>query len=173
MDHRSEDILFFEEEVQEHYDYLHKFLTTATKDGPLARDIVQETMATAWEKIHRLRQYKNVKYALRRIAKNKLYDHYKKIGFHKAPLPLFEISKMPSTEKDVLLRLIQKEEHSTLLSAIGDLTGEYRQVILLHYYYEQSFKDVARMTKTNYNTVVSRHRRALKALEERLREEWS
>ena len=42
------------------------------------------------------------------------------------------------------------------------------KVILLRYFYDQSFKDVARLTDINYNTVLSHHRRAIKALKKYL-----
>jgi RNA polymerase sigma-70 factor (ECF subfamily) len=170
MSSRSQYVKFFEEEVQTHYEYILKFLLTITKDGPLAWDIAQETMATAWEKVHIIEQYSDVKHALRRIARNKLYDYYDKGKSYKALMKRLEKVKMVLTEEDGLLHLIKDEERRTLLTAIGELTMENMQVILLHYFYGQSFRDVAKMTETNYNTVVSRHRRALKTLEGLLEE---
>ena len=171
MDPRSHYIEFFDKEIHKHYEYLRKFLLTATKDHPLALDITQETMATAWEKIHRLYQYSDIKHALRAIAKNKLYDYYRKNKSYSELLPQSEIHKDTSAEEDGLLHLLRDEERRTILAAIGDLSWEQMQVILLRYYYGQSFRDVAKMTKTNYNTVLSHHRRALKALGERLGKE--
>ncbi len=168
MENCSKNTRFFEEKVTEHYDYLRKFLMTATKDHTLASDLTQETMTTAWEKVHLLKSYSNIKHALLRMAKNKLCDHLKKNKPQKTRIISPEVFDKPITEEDGLLSLIKSEERRTLLAAIGDLSEEHIQVILLRYYYGQSFLDVAEMTDTNYNTVLSRHRRALKALEERL-----
>lgn len=170
MNSRSQYVKFFEEEVQTHYEYILKFLLTVTKDSLLAWDIVQETMATAWEKVHIIKQYSDVKHALRRIARNKLYDHYGKSKSYKALMNRLEGVFRDLTDEDGMLHLIKKEERKTLLAAIGELSTENMQVLLLHYFYEQPFRDVAKMTETNYNTVVSRHRRALKELEEKLME---
>jgi len=168
MESCSKNARFFEEKVTEHYDYLQKFLMTATKDHTLASDLTQETMAAAWEKIHHLCKYSNIKHALLRMAKNKLYDHWKKNKPRRTFISFPEICGKLITEEDGLLRLIKREERRILLGAIGDLSEEYMQVIFLRYYYGQSLRDVAKMTDTNYSTVLSRHRRALQALEKLL-----
>ncbi|HAF59759.1 MAG TPA: hypothetical protein DCK81_01245 [Clostridiales bacterium UBA9856] len=168
MDSCSQNVKFFEEEVQRHYEYILKFLKTATRDCQLAWDIAQETMTTAWRKIHVIKQYSNVKKALLTMAKNKLYDYYSKGKSHNALVNRLEEVKKVQAEEDGLLNLLSKEERRILLAAIGELPTESMQVILLHYFYEQPLRDVAKLTRSNYNTVVSRHRRALKALKEKL-----
>ncbi len=170
MDSRNQYRRFFEEEVHAHYEYLCKFLRTVTNDHLLVRDIAQETMATAWEKIHRIREYSNIKHALLSTAKNKLYDYYKKNRPNERVVPIPEICcDIPFLEEDGLKRLLRNEERRTVLAAIALLAAEYKRVILLRYYYGQSLRDVAKITNSNYNTIVSRHRRALKVLEKLLR----
>ena len=78
MDSQSEYEEFFESEIFIHYEYLQKFLLQATEDRSLAGDILQETMARAWEKIELVKEYSNTKYALRIISRNILYNYYKK-----------------------------------------------------------------------------------------------
>ncbi len=171
MDSQSHYSKFFEEEVHPHFVYLQKFIMTATRDRTLATEIAQEAMAVAWEKVHRISQYRDVKRGLRTIAKNKLYDHYRRNKAQRTFTSLSNVCDKLMAEEDGLVRLIRREERQTLLSAIGGLAPESMQIILLRYYYNQSFRDVAKMTNINYNTVLSRHRRALKVLEEQLRTE--
>ena len=168
MENCSKNAHFVEEKVTKHCDDLQKLLYTATKDHTLASDLTQETMTTAWEKVHLLRYYSNIKHALLRMAKNKLCDHWKKNKLPRIRMSLPDTYEKLITEEDGLMRLIKSEERRTLLTAIGGLSEEHIQIILLRYYYGQSLRDVAEMTDTNYNTILSRHRRALKALEQHL-----
>ena len=166
MDFRDEYREFFESKVLIYYDYLHGFLLTATGDYCLAGDILQETMAKAWEKVDLIKEYSNIKYALRTIARNTLYNYYKKRGSRNELFFHGELEKFVHTERDNLMCLLQDEGRRTVLDAIGKLKKPHMQVILLRYYYDQSFRDVARLTNTNYNTVLSHHRRAICKLRE-------
>ena len=110
MDSRNQYRRFFEEEVHAHYEYLCKFLRTVTNDHLLVRDIAQETMATAWEKIHCIREYSNIKHALLSTAKNKLYDYYKKNRPNERVVSIPEICcDIPFFEEDGLKRLLRNE----------------------------------------------------------------
>lgn len=159
---------FYESEIVVHYEYIYKFLFAATEDYFLALDIAQETMTKAWEKIHKLRKYSNIKYALRVIARNTLYNHLKKRKHRAELMTHSELDKISQTEEDGLIVLLKKEDRRTILKAIANLSEQRMQVILLRYYYRQSFKDVAKMININYNTVLSHHRNAIIALKKYL-----
>jgi RNA polymerase sigma-70 factor (ECF subfamily) len=159
---------FFEEEIQIHYEYIHKFLLTITHDQNLADDIVQETMVIAWAKIHKIREYKNIKGALAVIARNKLYDYYKKNKLYQEVIDKQIIEIVNPPIEDDGLHIIRNEERQILLNAIRNLSEKHMQVILLRYYYEQSFINVAKLTNMNYNTVLSHHRRAINILKKNL-----
>lgn len=165
MDCHQSCVKYFEEEILVHYDYLYKFIIIATKDDSLAKDIVQETMTKSWEKIHRVSQYTDKKTALRTIARNTLYNHYKKKSHNERLMLHSHIECELHTNFCGMSHFLMCENRRDMLRAIGKLKRSYRQIIVLRYYYEQSFKDVARMLNMNYNTVLSYHRRAIKDLQ--------
>jgi RNA polymerase sigma-70 factor, ECF subfamily len=47
-------------------------------DEDMAKDVVQETMITLWEKLEKIRSVKSFKTWLYRIVVNKCYDHFRK-----------------------------------------------------------------------------------------------
>ncbi len=164
---------FFENEIHIHYEYLFKFLITVTSDSSLAGDITQDTMAAAWANIQRVYRYSNIKRALLAIARNKLCDHYRKNNSYDKIMLLAKVIDMPFVVEDNLFHILKDEERRTILKAIENLKEPYMQVILLRYYYNQSFRNVAKLMNANYNTILSRHRRALCELKRVLRKEGS
>ncbi|GAB1476697.1 RNA polymerase sigma factor [Bacillota bacterium] len=170
MDAEKQRKEFFEGEILIHYEYLHKFLLTATKDKALAGDIVQETMARAWEKMHLLINYINIKYALRTMARNLLYNHYNKKTSKETILAGPEITDALSTEKDGLSYILKYEDRRVIIDAISKLPKPCMQVILLRYYHEQPLTEVAKLLDMNYNTVLSHHSRGIKALKSILKD---
>ncbi len=54
------------------------------------------------------------------------------------------------------------------MDIINDLPDNYRDIINLVYYIGFTLVEIAEMTNENYNTVKSRHRRALKSLQGKL-----
>ncbi len=168
MDSKNSCKDFFENEILIHYEYLYKFIQTATRDRALARDIVQETMAKAWEKMHLFREYISIKHALRTMARNILYNHYNKKTSKETSVANSEMVNSVFTEKDGLSYILRTEDRRTLLNAIGKLSKPRMQVILLRYYYEQPMKDVAKLLGMNYNTVLSHHRRGIRELKKQL-----
>lgn len=162
---------YFEKEILVHYDYLYKFIKIASKDESLAKDIVQETMIKSWEKIKRISEYEDKKTALRVIARNILYNHYKKKSHNETLMLHSDIEGELHTDGCAMSRFLMNEDRRNMLDLIGELKKAYRQIIILRYYYGESFKDVARLTNMNYNTVLSYHRRAIKDLEALLKKE--
>lgn len=55
-----------------------------------------------------------------------------------------------------------------VITALQILPLEQREVIILRFYHELSFRDISRIMETNLSTVKSRYRRGMEALEARL-----
>ncbi len=153
----QKDLVFFEERIMKTYTYLIKYITALSKDPVLAADVVQDTMETALKQIDRIKSYSNVKKALERISKNILLNYYKK---HEPEIYSVEVEE-GNSEYDSAAILLQNEDRRHLLIYIDLLREDYSRIILLHYYYGMTFKDIADALSLNYNTVISWHRRAL------------
>ncbi len=150
---------FYEERIIKNYTYLLKYITALSKDPVLAADIVQDTMEAAWKEIDRIRTYSNVGKALETIARNKLFNYYKK---HKAEINIDGVSiEKNNTNYDSTTVLLQNEDRRRLFMHIDLLRNDYARIILLHYYYGMTFRNIADTLNLNYNTVLSWHHRAL------------
>lgn len=146
------------------YNDLLRFITTLSKDPQLAADIVQDTMETVWTKLERIESYTDLKQILFTIGKNKLTSYYRKNRTEQKAFPLIEKEQLTKSEEDFIQRLMQQEDRRRLLFQISRLREDYSRIILLHYFYGLSLKEIAIITCTNYNTLVSWHRRALRQL---------
>lgn len=160
----KENLRYFNNAIADQYNVLLKYVTTITKDSDLADDIVQDTMETVWRKLDLVRKYKDLKRILFTIAKNKLMDHYRKSKADLKAVPFIEEIYFGKSIKDSENSLIVNEERRRIFSMLGRLREDYSMIILLHYYYGFSLREVAEITNKNYNTVVSWHSRALQHL---------
>lgn len=161
------EAVFFEEKILIHYRYLEKYLKTLRLNQALVEDILQETMAVAWEKVHMMQGYKNVRRALKTTATNILINHIRSKTNQELSDDDIVNRNLPQ-EKDNLLILLDEEDKRTVLDAIGKLNEPCVNIILLRYYYNLPFTKIALLLDMNYNTVLSHHRRSVAKLKELL-----
>lgn len=63
-----------------------------------------------------------------------------------------------------LMRNITWEENETLSEALLDLPTDYRDIILLHYYYGYTFHEIANLNNQSYFSITSKAHRAKQKL---------
>lgn len=66
--------------VNEYSDMLYSYTTNKVTDAAIAKDIVQETFIAAWRNMDNYTGAASVKTWLFTIAKNKIYDYYRKLA---------------------------------------------------------------------------------------------
>ena len=156
------DQVFFEENVAPHYIKVIKFLIYSSQDKELAYDIVQDTMEAAWKYRNKIHSYDNIEAALITIAKNKLKKYYCK---HPANISIEELEFNEVPDKTLVEEItMEVETGEEIRELFRTLDEKYARILILHYYYDLSLKEIAEMYGTNYNTVLSWHTRALKKL---------
>lgn len=138
------------------YSYVHHEET--------AKDIVQETVLAAFSHISSLKDEDYMKTWLFRICINKSIDRTRK--------------KQKPTENVVELKDYQAKtssfnlfEHSDLFQAVMKLEPKLRTVIILRFFEEMKFEEIAQATNTNVNTVKSQVYKALNELKFTLEKE--
>lgn len=164
MNDPEENERYFSEEILVLYNDLLRFITILSKDRQLAADIVQDTMETVWRKLDQVRSYDSQRVILKTIAKNKLTSYYRKNKIQAHFLLWQDVEEMSQLEEEMIVHMMQQEDRRLLLFLVSRLREDHGRIILLHYFYELSLRDVSEITETNYNTVVSWHKRALKQL---------
>lgn len=159
---------FFEEIVWPKYEYIRKFIYTITLDSFLANEIAQETMAGAWKNIERIKDYKRLSAALRQMAMNTLYTHYRKNNDILCSLGFMENFEDVPVESNINDYINQQGNLRDILFLFNEIRNEHLQIVLLCDYYELPLKIAAQCLGLNYNTAASYHKRALEHMRAKL-----
>lgn len=131
----------------------------------LAEDAFQETFIKAWRAADSFRGESSVKTWLNRIAVNTCRDMLRTGWFR---------MQRRSEPVETLLDLAAPETNwieSPVRTAVLNLPGKYREMIVLYYDQGMNLSEIAQMLHLSQNTVSTRLRRARKKLEEALKGE--
>lgn len=170
-DFLSGDDTSFEQLVQKYTSPLYNFIFQFTRDQHGAEDLVQETFIKVWKHIKRFDQKKSFKTWIFTIAKNTTYDYFKK----KKSIPFSSFvdeegkSTLEAVDENTLLpdEILEKAERVEDLERVLEKIPElYRALLVLAYREDFSLMEIASILGEPYNTIKSRHQRAIKLLKE-------
>lgn len=148
---------------------LYGFVFQMTRNESAAEDVVQETFIKVWKHLGRFDQKKSFKTWIFAIAKNTAYDFLKK----KKTIPF---SALQNEEGDSVLEnisdgsphpedILDREATARdLEEKLATMTPAYRELLRLHYQLGFSLHEVSEVLGEPYNTIKSRHKRALQSL---------
>lgn len=155
--------------VQRYLTPIYRFAFQFTHEQSNTEDIVQETFIKVWKNLHRFDPGRPFKTWVFAIAKNTTYDFLKK----KKTLPFsaFENDEgenpLEAIDDENLLpdSLLERKEAATLLAgALKKLSPNNRTLLTLKYLEDFSLEEISEILKEPYNTIKSRHSRALQSL---------
>lgn len=159
----------FAELLKKYLTPVHNFLYRITNSKEVAEDISQDAFLKVWKNMRRFDQNRNFKTWLFAIAKNTAFDYLRK----KKELPfsmfadeegangLEEIKDEEMLSDEILER---KDITRDLENVLEKIPEYYRAVLLLHYKEDFTLHEVAEIIGDPYNTIKSRHQRALARL---------
>lgn len=136
------------------------------KDKYLAEDILQDVFIRIIDALKRGKYTEDDKFLpwATRIAHNMCINYFRKVK--RSPKiktsddrDIFEVLDLfePSTEE----RMVRRENHQEVREMIDILPEKQREVIILHHYADQRFKDIAIVTNCSIHTAVGRMRYGL------------
>lgn len=131
-------------QIYEKYaDVVYGFILRMCHDENLAEDILQDTFLKAIEKINTFDQKCKLTTWLCQIAKNTYFDYLRKITKCEEVL----LDETLTCDRNNLPEdvAISKENKQEILSLIHKLQEPYKEVFLLRFYAELSFKEIARI----------------------------
>lgn len=156
--------------LKELYEYysedIYKIVYYICKDADIAEEILQETFIKAYLKIDTLKNADSVKPWLISIASNltkkKLKTKNKNKMFYYNSLNDFDylISNTASNNIDQMLLTQHLKE------CINSLEPDFREILVLYYYDQLSYEEIANRLDIRLGTVKSRLSRAKKKLKE-------
>jgi len=164
----------FQELMQRYIKPVFNFTYQYVHSTSEAEDITQDTFFKSWKNIQKFKEGKTWKPWIFTIARNTALDYIKK----KKPILFSELDN----EQDNILFADTLEDTGSLadqifedtqnikelIIATGKLRPEYHSVLMLHYYQELSFEEIATVMNKPMNTVKSWHNRALKIVKKSL-----
>ncbi len=153
--------------------YQHRvfsYILKLVKDNELANDIFQDVfikVITSLKKDNYNHEGKLISWILR-IAHNQVIDFYRKdskmsiIGRSASLSPDFNIFDLINLEDDSIEDLIvSKQILKDVKRLVNHLPKDQKEVVVMRYFKEMSFKDIADVTNVSINTSLGRMRYAL------------
>ena len=149
--------------VEAHYAALYRYAYRLSGMAQLAEDLTQETFCQAQSKLHQLREWDRSKSWLFTILRN-AYLHKLRTAKMEKQVPLEDIGELPERADDSLPEV----DSAQLQAALNQLPEMFRTPIILDYFEEFSYKDIADQIQVPLGTVMSRLARAKSFLRQRL-----
>lgn len=153
--------------LERHKSRIFNYIYNMVKDEDLANDIFQETFVKAIMTIKQGRYNANGKFAswISRIAHNAVIDHFrqeKSQGTVSTDEAEYDILNRRELAEDTIEDIIiDKSIRDDIRSLIQSLPSEQRQVLVMRYYNNLSFKEIAEKTGVSINTALGRMRYAI------------
>lgn len=148
-----------------------------TRNERDAEDLVQETLLKAYAAWHSFVPGSSARSWCHRILRNTFITGYRRRATEvraaqRSPDELCRLTSAGSRHaaEDPESSVIRDQLGDEVLEAIGGLSGEFREVLELHYVQGRSYRDIARITCSPMGTVMSRLHRARRNLRHVLRD---
>jgi RNA polymerase sigma-70 factor (ECF subfamily) len=158
--------------LEQHGPSVLGYLLALLPDRQQAEDVLQETFLRAWQARHRYAESGRQRAWLLRIAHRRALDRLRRNrreAAHAARRWRLGPGQPPVPSPAAVL--VQEEAQAQVREALGALSPQQRQALLLRYYGELGFDEIARLMACPLNTVLSHARRGLLALRKLLVEE--
>jgi RNA polymerase sigma-70 factor (ECF subfamily) len=149
--------------VEEHYQSLYRYAYRLAGSGPDADDLTQEAFCRAQLNLSQLREPERAKGWLFRILRN-VYLHKVRAAKLQPCLTLDDLSEVPDRSAEPL-PLVDPQQ---LQAALLELPEAFRSPIILYYFEDFSYRDIAEQMDLPLGTVMSRLARAKAHLRARL-----
>lgn len=134
----------------------------------ISEDLAQETFLNAWKNLRQLKKLSDFRGWLCTIARNMVYNHYrKKKSISVDPADFESISDENPTASE---ELITQEEILMLEQAMSKIPAEYREPLVMYYRQGKSTREVAIALEMNESTVRTRLHRGRELLREEMAE---
>lgn len=153
--------------LNRHKSSVFSYIFFIVKNQEMAEDIFQETFVKAIMTIKQGRYTENGKFRawINRIAHNLIIDNYRQekneqtISNDECEVDLFNNAKLSDgTIEDDLVRMQILEDVKRLVDYLPD---NQKEVLVLRYYQDLSFKEIAEITGVSINTALGRMRYAI------------
>ncbi len=155
-----------EDLITRHKKRVFSYIMMIVRDRHLAEDVFQDTFIKVIQTLKRGTYNDEGKFLpwVLRIAHNLIIDHFRRVkrmpvvngGDDFDIFSILTLSQINAEDK-----LTKKQIRSDVRKAIENLPIEQREVLIMRYYIDMSFKEIADTTNCSINTALGRMRYAL------------
>ena len=149
--------------VEDHYQVLYRFAFRLSGSASEAEDLTQETFCKAQKSLAQLRDGSRSKAWLFSILRNAYLHKLRSAKRHQTLTP-DALAELPERLPDPLPEI----EPGQLQDALNELPEDFRMPLLLFYFEDFSYRDIAEQLQVPLGTVMSRLARAKAHLRGRL-----
>src|SRR5262245_3846432 len=151
--------------VDEHYQLLYRYAYRLGGSVALAEDLTQETFCTAQQKLNQLRDSSNARGWLCTILRN----HYLHMRRHETVVWTTSLDAVATEPEQPGARdPLGELDSDQLQRVLGELPEPFRTPVILYYFEEFSYRQIAEQMGVPIGTVMSRLARAKAHLRSRL-----
>ena len=147
--------------ISTYYAEIYTYLCRKLGDETEAQDVTQEVFIKFYSNIHSYQDRGKLKNYLLKLATNASNDVFRK---KKLSISMDEIVDLQDENMSPLELMEQREDAKRVKEGLQMLNVQQREVIILRFYHELSFWEIARITDTNLSTVKTRYRRGMASL---------
>ena len=157
----------FDTLLRRHQDRIFSYILRIIKNEDIANDIFQETFVKAIQTIRLGRYTENGKFPawISRIAHNLIIDYYrqeKSENLQSADLTDVDILNRKELCEDTIEDImISNQIRDDVKYLIEELPELQKEVLMMRYYQNLSFKEIAEITGVSINTALGRRRYAI------------
>ncbi len=153
---------------EEYYALVYRYLVHRLFDRELADELTAETFYQAARSIGKMNgDMAGLRNWLLRIAVNVANTHYRRASLRRVLLPWIAAEKGGLTD-DAVQMMDAADNVEQVRTAIKDLAPKYQSVVVLRYYLEMSFSEIAGIEGCREDAVRARLSRAIKQIRRRL-----
>ncbi len=157
----------FDELLIRHQSRVFSYILHIVKNRDLAEDVFQETFVKAIMTIKQGRYSENGKFVawITRIAHNLIIDHYRQeksentVSTDEDDTNL--LNRKDLCEDNIEDAMVVEQIHKDVKRIIEALPESQREVLVMRYYRNMSFKEIADTTNVSINTALGRMRYAI------------
>jgi RNA polymerase sigma-70 factor (ECF subfamily) len=162
----------FAEIVRAHQTAVYNLAYRMLNDRGEAEDAAQETFLRAYSSIERYDTERPFRTWLLSITSNHCIDRLRKrrLTWLSLDEPLPAHPALSSDEAEPEEAAIQREREAMIQGMLAELSPEYRAAVVLRYWYDLSYDEIATMLETTESAIKSRLFRARQVLADKLSE---
>jgi RNA polymerase sigma-70 factor (ECF subfamily) len=144
---------------------LRGYLSALTRDEHAAEDLLQDVFQRAWQARRSYREQGQARAYLFRIADHLVCDWARRGGRERTlDEQRWRTCQLTGEDQDPQAVSMRNEATGRLVEALDRITPCQQRVLLLRYFGQLSFQEIAQLMDCPLNTVLSHARRGLQAL---------